>query len=147
MEKMVITAALTGSQITRKQTPYIPLTPEEVAEEAFSAYNEGAAIVHLHARDPNPEKDDVVVLGEMIRMINDKCPIITQVGTGNRDRRGEIRTNEERLKLLEIRPRPDMETINAGTFTFQVYGGRAAPAGSSGGLGIFLIPLNSSKVL
>lgn len=129
---MVITAALTGSQITKKQTPYIPVTPEEIAEEALKAYNEGAAIVHLHARDPNPKKDDVTVLGEMIQMIKERCPIITQVGTGNRDRWGEIRTDEERLKLLEIKPKPDMETINAGTFTFQVYGGKVAPAGSRG---------------
>ncbi len=54
MEKMIIAAALTGSQITKKQTPYIPVTPEEVAEEALKAYNEGAAIVHLHARDYAP---------------------------------------------------------------------------------------------
>ncbi len=140
MGKMIITAALTGSQITKKHTPYIPVTPEEVAEEALKAYNEGAAIVHLHARNPNPGKDDVTVLGEMIKMIKDKCPIITQVGTGNRDRWGEIRTDEERLKLLEIRPKPDMETINAGTFTFQVYGGKVAPAGSRGRSWNFLNP-------
>jgi 3-keto-5-aminohexanoate cleavage enzyme len=132
MKKMIITAALTGSVTTKEQSKYLPVTPEAVAEEALRAYNEGASIVHLHARDPNPAKDDVEVLGDMIQRINDKCPVITQVGTGARDRKGEIRIGEERLRLLDIKPKPHMETINAGTFTFQVFGGKTPPAGSKG---------------
>jgi 3-keto-5-aminohexanoate cleavage enzyme len=140
MNKMIITAALTGSQITRKLTPYIPVTPEEIAEEAVRAYNEGASVVHLHARDPDPSRDDVEVLGEIVERIRNRCPVITQVGSGNRDRFGEIRAHEERLRLLDIQPKPDMETINAGTFTFQVFGGKEAPAGSHGRTFDFLNP-------
>lgn len=140
MKKLIITAALTGSVTTKEQTKYLPVTPQEVAEEALRAYNEGASIVHLHARDPDPSKDDVTVLGEMIELIRSKCPVITQVGTGARDRWGEIRTSEQRLKLLDIKPKPDMETINAGTFTFQVLGGKVPPAGSKGRSWDFLNP-------
>ena len=132
-KKMMITAALTGSITTDELNPYLPMTPEAVADEAVRAYNEGASVVHLHARNPNPAKDDVTVLGEMVGLIKEKCPkVITQIGTGAKDRLGEIRTGEQRLKLLDVNPKPDMETINAGTFTFQVYGGKKPPAGSKG---------------
>lgn len=131
MEKLIITAAVTGSVTTKEQSQYLPVTPEEVAEETFRAYNAGASVVHLHARHPNPKVTDVEALGETIKLIKQKCNIITQVGTGARDRFGEIREAGPRLALLDIKPKPEMETINAGTFTFQVLG-RSTPAGSKG---------------
>lgn len=139
MEKLVITVAVTGSVTTKEQSQYLPVTPEDVAEEAYRSYNAGASIVHLHARHPNPNVTDVEALGETIQRIKAKCNIITQVGTGARDRFGEIRDSPPRLALLDIRPRPDMETINAGTFTFQVLG-RSTPAGSHGKSWNFLNP-------
>ena len=48
---VIITAALTGSRITREQTPAIPVTPEEIAAEGIAAWRAGAAIVHVHVRD------------------------------------------------------------------------------------------------
>jgi 3-keto-5-aminohexanoate cleavage enzyme len=51
--KVVITAALTGVLATREQCPYIPYTPEEIAEEGRRAVEAGAAILHIHARQPN----------------------------------------------------------------------------------------------
>ena len=139
MEKLVITAAVTGSVTTKEQSQYLPITPEEVAEEAYRSYNAGASVVHLHARHPNPKVTDVEALGEAIKLIKQKCNIITQVGTGARDRFGEIREAPPRLALLDIKPKPEMETINAGSFTFQVLG-RSTPAGSQGKSWNFLNP-------
>jgi 3-keto-5-aminohexanoate cleavage enzyme len=139
MEKLVITVAVTGSVTTKEQSQYLPVTPEDVAEEAYRSYNAGASLVHLHARHPNPKVTDVEALGETIQRIKAKCNMITQVGTGARDRFGEIRDSPPRLALLDIRPKPDMETINAGTFTFQVLG-RSTPAGSHGKSWNFLNP-------
>ena len=59
MEKLIITAALTGAEVTRAQQPNLPLTPEEIANEAYACYEAGASIVHIHARDEagNPTQD------------------------------------------------------------------------------------------
>jgi len=91
MEKLVITAAVAGSQTTKEQTPFLPLTPEEIAEEAYRCFNAGASMVHIHPRDPRRELSDVEVLGEEVRLIRDKCEIIIQAGTGGRDRFGKHR--------------------------------------------------------
>ena len=53
MEKLIITAAITGSRITREITPYIPITPEEIVQSAYECWQAGASIVHIHVRDPN----------------------------------------------------------------------------------------------
>ena len=52
MDKLIITAALTGSRITKEQTPYIPITPKEIVQAAIESRNAGASIVHIHVRDP-----------------------------------------------------------------------------------------------
>lgn len=52
MEKLIITVGITGSRITRKQTPYIPITPEEIARSGIEAWKAGASILHIHVRDP-----------------------------------------------------------------------------------------------
>jgi 3-keto-5-aminohexanoate cleavage enzyme len=51
MEKLIITAAITGSRITRDLTPYIPMTPEEIVQSAYECWQAGASIVHIHVRD------------------------------------------------------------------------------------------------
>lgn len=133
MEKLIITAAITGAFLSKEQHPALPVTPEEIRDEVKRCYDAGATIAHLHARHPDPDLSDYEVLGRIIRLINESCPIITQVGTGVRNRFGEIRTEEERLAnfLDGITPRPDMITINAGTFHFQIKG-KKQPMGSSG---------------
>lgn len=129
---MIVTAAVTGSVTTPEQSKYLPVTPKDIADEAVRSYNEGATVVHLHARHPDPAVDDYAALEETIQLIRDRCPIITEVGTGARARDGRLRSDEERLKLMDLNPAPDRETINAGTFTFQVYGGKTAPYGKHG---------------
>ena len=51
MEKLIITAALTGAEVTREHQPNLPITPEEIAEEAYKCWQAGASIVHVHARN------------------------------------------------------------------------------------------------
>jgi 3-keto-5-aminohexanoate cleavage enzyme len=118
MDKLVIACALAGAVTSKLQTPYVPDSPKEMAEEAYRAFNAGAHIVHLHARDSQGKnRDRVDVLNETVQLIRDKCKVIIQIGTGASDHTGRRQTDEERLKLLEIKPKPDMETINAGTFS------------------------------
>jgi 3-keto-5-aminohexanoate cleavage enzyme len=132
MDKLVITCALAGAVTSKLQTSYVPDSPKEMAEEAYRAFNAGAHIVHLHARDAQGKKRDrVEVLNETVQLIRDKCKVIIQIGTGATDHAGRRQTDEERLKLLEIKPIPDMETINAGTFSIYARSKKAQQAYSS----------------
>jgi 3-keto-5-aminohexanoate cleavage enzyme len=51
-EKLIITAAITGSRIMREKAPYIPYTPEEIVQSSMECWRAGASIVHIHVRDP-----------------------------------------------------------------------------------------------
>src|SRR5688500_10519557 len=77
-DKVVITCALTGVLANREQCPWVPYTPEEIADEAKRAYDAGATVVHIHARDPESggpsyEPD---VYAAIAREIRKRCPII-----------------------------------------------------------------------
>jgi 3-keto-5-aminohexanoate cleavage enzyme len=52
MEKLIITVGITGSRITREQTPYIPVTPQEIAQSGIESWRAGASVLHVHVRDP-----------------------------------------------------------------------------------------------
>lgn len=116
--KVIITVAPTGSVTTRNENPNLPITPEEVAEEVQRSYDAGAAVVHLHARNPDTEKStsDVNVFRAYIAAIRDVCPIITQITTGGGAATLGF-TPEERLKPVE-KLRPDSASLNAGSMNF-----------------------------
>ncbi|MGQ9655123.1 MAG: 3-keto-5-aminohexanoate cleavage protein [Thermodesulfobacteriota bacterium] len=116
--KVIITVAPTGSVTTREETPYLPITPEEVVEETVRSYNAGAALVHLHARDPHTGKPtgNVEVFRSYVEGIRSRCPIIIQITSGG----GAIGLGlsyEERLKPV-IELRPDSASLNAGSMNF-----------------------------
>jgi len=119
-EKIVVTCAVAGAITSKSQNPYLPETPEQQAEEALRAFNAGASVVHIHARDGGrKDRTRNEVLEDTIQRIRDKCKILIQVGTGATDHLGKKMNFEERLKLLDLNPKTDMETINAGTFTLR----------------------------
>ncbi len=113
MEKLIITAALTGAEVTRAQQPNLPLTPDEIADEAFACYQAGASIVHIHARDEegNPTQE-IEVYRQIKDKIAAKCNIIFQPSTG-----GAVwHTPEQRLQPVELVP--EMATLSCGTCNF-----------------------------
>jgi len=113
MEKLIITAALTGAETTRELQPNLPLTPDELAEAAYECYKAGASIVHVHARDEegNPTQD-YEVYKEIKEKIEAKCNIIFQPSTG-----GAVHHSpEERLQPVELSP--EMATLSTGTCNF-----------------------------
>lgn len=135
-EKVIITAAITGGIQGKWANQNIPITPEEQAEDALECYNAGAAICHLHVRGEDGQNtSDLKVYNKAVTLIQKKCPIITQIGNGigariehgvkvssKGKRYGQaivMPTLKERLNLLNIDPKPDMFTINAGTFEFR----------------------------
>jgi 3-keto-5-aminohexanoate cleavage enzyme len=113
-EPVIITAALVGAELTRENTPYLPLTPQEIAVEARAAYEAGAAMVHLHARDANGfPTQNVEDYRKIIEAVRARAPeIIIQVSTG-----GAVgMTAEERLQPLALQP--EMASLTTGTVNF-----------------------------
>ena len=118
MRKVIITVAPTGSIPTREDTPYLPITPDEVADETLRAHEAGAAVVHLHARDPESgaPTNDAAVYEAYLERIRSRCDIVTQITTGG----GAVTmglTPEQRLEAVE-RLRPEMASLNAGSMNF-----------------------------
>ncbi|HOJ87784.1 MAG TPA: 3-keto-5-aminohexanoate cleavage protein [Pseudothermotoga sp.] len=114
MDKLIITVAVCGAEVTRQDTPYIPLTPEEIAQQTYDAYLAGASIVHLHVRDQEGKPtQDAEIFKKVVKMIRERCAdIIVQVSTG-----GAVwMSAEERLQSLQADP--DMATLTTGTVNF-----------------------------
>lgn len=114
MEKLIITAAICGAEVTRKQTPYIPLTPEEIAQEAYLSYKAGASVVHIHVRDEEGKPtQNVEIFKKVVELTKSKCPeLILQVSTG-----GAVgMTADERLQ--SIYAGAEMASLDTGTTNF-----------------------------
>jgi 3-keto-5-aminohexanoate cleavage enzyme len=114
---MVITAAMVGAEVTREQTPYLPITAEEIAEDAAKCREAGAAMVHIHVRtaDGKPSQD-TELFRAAIRAIRKRSDILVQVSTG-----GAVgMTAEQRCGPLKLtgEDRPDMATLSTGTVNF-----------------------------
>lgn len=114
MEKLIITAAICGAEVTKEQNPAVPYTVEEIVREAKSAVDAGAAIVHLHVRrnDGTPTQDKAR-FKECIDAILKVCPdVIIIPSTG-----GAVgMTAEERLQPTELPI--EMATLDCGTCNF-----------------------------
>lgn len=114
VQPLIITAAVVGAELSRQDTPFLPLTPDEIAEEAWEAQQAGAAMVHLHARaaDGSPTQD-IQAYQSIIQAVRSRCPdLIIQVSTG-----GAVGMSaEERLQPLALQP--DMASLTSGTVNF-----------------------------
>lgn len=113
MEKLIITAALVGAEVTREQTPFLPLSPREIATEAKRVRDAGASIVHLHMRDSmgNPSQDKTI-FAEAISYIQAETDLIVQVSTG-----GAVgMTAEERVQPVTLAP--EMASLSTGSVNF-----------------------------
>ncbi|MHA2393063.1 MAG: 3-keto-5-aminohexanoate cleavage enzyme [Promethearchaeota archaeon] len=116
MEKLIITAAICGAEVTKDNNPKVPYTIEEIGREAESAFNAGASIIHLHVREDNGSPTQSKKrFSECIKEIKKRCSnVIIQPSTG-----GAIgMTNEERLQPIYIEPPPEMATLDCGTMNF-----------------------------
>ena len=113
MDKLIITAALTGAEVTREQQPALPITPDEIARAAEECAAAGASIVHVRARRPDgTPTQDKAVYAEIIDRIRARCDVIVQVSTG-----GAVgMTAAERLAPVELRP--EMATLSMGSVNF-----------------------------
>ncbi|MEM2368476.1 MAG: 3-keto-5-aminohexanoate cleavage protein [Candidatus Bathyarchaeia archaeon] len=113
---MIITVAPTGSGPMWKETPYLPITPEQIAEEAVKAYEAGAAVAHIHVRNPKTKEPypDVNLYREVVERIREKCDMIIQLTTGGGGPYGI--SLEQRMCALELNP--EFASLNVATMTF-----------------------------
>ena len=116
MDKLIITAAICGAEVTKEQNPAVPYTVEEIVREAKSAVDAGAAIVHLHVRyDDGTPTQSRERFQECEEAIYKECPnVILIPSTG-----GAVGMSpEERLQSTDTTPLPEMATLDCGTCNF-----------------------------
>jgi uncharacterized protein (DUF849 family) len=116
--KVIITCAVTGSIHTPSMSPYLPITPDEIAQAAIEAAQAGAAIVHLHARDPKdgrPTQDPELFrqFGARIKAASD---VVLNFTTGG----APTMSIEERLQPA-LRLKPEVASLNMGSMNFGLY--------------------------
>jgi uncharacterized protein (DUF849 family) len=116
--KVVITCAVTGSIHTPTMSPFLPLTPDEIARDAIAAAEAGAAILHLHARDPKDGRPtpDPNVFMQFLPRIKQSTGAVVNITTGG----GHGMSLEERL-AAPLRAKPEMCSLNMGSMNFGLY--------------------------
>jgi uncharacterized protein (DUF849 family) len=118
--KVIITCAVTGSIHTPSMTPYLPITPDEIAEQAIGAWEAGASILHLHARDPGdgrPTPDPAVFL-QFLPRIKQATDAVINITTGG----GHGMSLQERIAAA-LATRPEMASLNMGSMNFGLFPG------------------------
>jgi uncharacterized protein (DUF849 family) len=118
---VIVSCAITGAIATPSMSPHLPITPEQIAEQAIGAARAGAAIVHLHARDPDTGEPspDPALFRRFLPVIADACDAVINITTGG----GMRMTLEDRL-AAPLMARPEMCSLNMGSMNFNI-----APAG------------------
>ncbi len=116
--KVIITCAVTGSIHTPTMSPHLPITPDEVAKDALAAAEAGAAILHLHARDPKdgrptPSAD---VFMEFLPRIKQQTKAVVNITTGG----GHGMSLQDRLQA-PLKAKPEMCSLNMGSMNFGLY--------------------------
>ena len=116
--KRIITAAITGSVHTPTMSPYLPVTPQEIADEAVRSCEAGAAAVHIHVRDPQTgaPASNLELFKETVSRIKDRCDVIIGItGGGN-----YLQSDEERIRpVRELKP--ELASLDVGTMNYGVF--------------------------
>lgn len=114
MKKLIITAALTGSLPTKEKNPAVPISPDEIAQDARRCYEAGASVVHIHARDRDGKNcHDTAIFQEIHDKIKALAPeLIVQLSTGGR----AGMSYESRRKCLFVCP--EMASLSTGSVNF-----------------------------
>jgi uncharacterized protein (DUF849 family) len=116
--KVIITCAVTGAIHTPSMSPHLPVTPEEIADAAIGAAEAGAAIVHLHARDPETGKPDqsTGAFDRFLGVIKQRTSAVVNITTGGSPTMGL----DERLGPA-AHFKPEVASLNMGTMNFGLY--------------------------
>ncbi|MCL6705814.1 3-keto-5-aminohexanoate cleavage protein [Pseudomonas sp. R2.Fl] len=116
--KIIITCAITGSIHTPSMSPYLPVTPSEIVEAAIGAREAGAAIVHLHARDPETGRPDqsIKAYEPFLSIIKQRSDVVINITTGG----APTMQVAERLQPAAVF-KPEVASLNMGSMNFGIY--------------------------
>lgn len=116
--KVIITCAVTGSIHTPSMSPHLPVTPQEIADAAIGAAEAGAAIVHLHARNPEDGRPDQTpeAFAPFLKVIKQRSNVVVNITTGG----APTMTVEERVRPAATF-KPEVASLNMGTMNFGLY--------------------------
>jgi uncharacterized protein (DUF849 family) len=117
--KVIITCAITGAVHTPSMSPYLPITPAQIADESLAAAAAGAAVIHLHARDPETGKPDQTPerFLEFLPQIKQQSDAILNITTGG----GLGMTLDQRLAPA-LAVQPEIASMNMGSLNFNISG-------------------------
>jgi uncharacterized protein (DUF849 family) len=117
-EKAIITAAVSGSIHTPSMSKYLPITPQEIADDAVRAYEAGATVCHIHVRNPETGQptSDINLFKEAITRIKSKCNMVVCITSGG----GLGMTAEQRLIPVNTF-KPELASFNAGSVNFALF--------------------------
>jgi uncharacterized protein (DUF849 family) len=115
---VIVTCAITGAIHTPSMSPHLPITPGQIAAEAIAAARAGAAIVHLHARDPVDGRPtgELAVFREFLPAIRDACDAVINITTGG----GQNMSVDDRIACA-LACQPEMCSLNMGSMNFGLY--------------------------
>jgi uncharacterized protein (DUF849 family) len=118
MSKFIITAAVTGSIHTPTMSSHLPVTPDQIVKDAIGAHAAGAAVVHIHVRDPETGQPsaDPGLFGEILSQIKSACDVVVCTTTGG----GIGQSTEERVRVVK-KYSPELASLNAGSLNFALF--------------------------
>jgi len=118
MSKFIITAAVTGSIHTPTMSAHLPITPDQIVKDALRAHAAGAAIVHIHVRDPETGQPsaDPKLFGEILSEIKCASNVVVCTTTGG----GVGQSTEERVRVVKTYS-PELASLNAGSLNFALF--------------------------
>src|SRR5215468_5177503 len=116
--KVIITCAITGSIHTPSMSPHLPITPDQIADSAIGAADAGAAIVHLHARNPETGKPDQSpeAFAPILQLVKKRSDCIVNLTTGG----APYMKVEERVRPA-ARFKPELASLNMGSMNFGLF--------------------------
>jgi uncharacterized protein (DUF849 family) len=117
-ERVIVSCAVTGAIHVPSMTPHLPITPQQIARSAIEAAEAGAAIVHLHARDPDSGRPshDPAVFAQFLPQIHDACDVVINITTGA----GHGMTLEQRTAAARAFA-PELCSLNMGSMNFATF--------------------------
>ena len=116
--KAIITCAVTGSVHTPSMSDHLPITPDQIAEQAVAAAQAGAAILHLHARDPRDGRPsgDPEIFMQFLPRIKQQCDAVVNITTG-----GAVGMSMDERLAAARRAEPELTSMNMGTMNFGLF--------------------------
>ncbi len=118
MDKVIVTAAITGSIHVPSMSPYLPITPQQIADEAVRVYEAGGAVAHIHVRNPETGQpsSDMELFREVVTKVKSKCNMVLCLSTGG----GVGMTTAERVKAVTTF-KPELASFNFGSINFGLF--------------------------